>query len=163
MANRIAPRALILLCAGSFSPCACGPMTPRPLYAGGAPTCSEVSIWQQALADLRPDAVLQVKPSLFWDTCAGVAQVQAVTLLVDVAPDSALRHLVACRSVQLAVENSDALVAPGGLGLPTGLVDVESRLEGPHIALKLSADRVAKNVRLYREAKTLANGGEPKH
>jgi hypothetical protein len=163
MANCVAPWALILLSAAALSPCACGPMTPPPLHAASAPTCSRVSTWQQALGDLRPDAVLQVNPSLFWDTCAGVAQVQGVTIVVIATPDSALRRLVDCGSVQLAVEHSDARAAHGGLGLPVGLIEVESRLEGPHIALTLSADRVAKNVRLYREANTLAGNGEPRH
>jgi len=158
MASRFLPALAVALVGG------CAPVVEGPPAApeaskssetsSGVPAdCGDASAWRQELRSVPPNAIVGLKPKHIVDTCSGTSQTSGTVLLLrrTDGADSWTRML-RCSSARVFFGTSD------DTWIPDGWVDLEVRAEGNGASVTISAESVAKNIRLYRRATAFAEG-----
>jgi hypothetical protein len=126
--------------------------------------CEDGDAWQDELRLLDASTLLKVEPTTWVDMCSGAAQVTGTRLLLrrPEASSQRLARMLQCSSARVRIGQADpSQIADGRLRLPEGWVDIDVKPEAGHYAVRLSAENVAKNLQLLRQATAFALGLRP--
>jgi hypothetical protein len=130
-----------------------------PGTSGPAPSlCEDGRAWQKALEGLPPAAVQRVQGTYTRNTCDGTAQVSGTDLALqpEVVESAEWVRLFECRTAHVHFTATDELARTGSPSwAPAGWIDITLERENKQLILRLSAESVAKNIRLYRHARAL--------
>jgi hypothetical protein len=153
----------------SVTCCACSETLPGPGAYTASPTaavpiqarvCEDGRAWQAALDALPAAALAQVEPTYVRDTCAGTGQVTGVTIaLPRAAVESApWGWLLGCAAVRVPFAEGDRPAQGASPAwTPDGWVDIAVERERDAVLLRVSADSVPKNIRLFRSVIAFAH------
>jgi hypothetical protein len=120
--------------------------------------CDDGRAWQEAFGTLAPSAVNDVDPLYMWDTCVGAAQVSGTKItFASSAVQSALwTQLRSCRGAHVLFPSSAPERRRSLLSGADGWVDIAIATDNAKVILRLSAESVHKNIRLYQEMHAFA-------
>lgn len=146
-------------CAATSSEHVAGPATaPSTSTSHDVSPCDDGRAWQEAFGTLTVSAVKDVDPLYMWDTCVGAAQVSGtkVTFASSAVQSPLWTQLRSCRGAHVLLPSSMPERRRSLLSGADGWVDIAIASDDAKVILRLSAESVRKNIRLYQEMRAFA-------